>query len=165
VAGEPYFLFVGALEPRKGPDVLARAVALARGRGLRAPVVTVGEGRVDVPGLERAGRVDARRLSSLYSGAIALVAPSHLEGFGLPAVEALAHGTPVIASDLVPVREALGDAARYVPPGDSAALADALLEAEDAPRPAGLEQAVAHLTWEATARATRAVLAEAAEGA
>lgn len=159
--GDPYLLFVGALEPRKAPDVLARAVALARARGLGARVVVVGEGRVPVPGLERAGRVDDAQLSALYAGALALVAPSRLEGFGLPAIEALAHGTPVVASDLAPVREVLGDAARYVPAGDAGALAEALLEVERT-RPRGRPEAVAHLSWDATARATRAALAEAA---
>ena len=160
-AGDPYFLFVGALEPRKAPDVLADAVALARARGLRARVVVVGEGRAAAPGLERAGRVEAERLSALYSGATALVAPSRVEGFGLPAVEALAHGTPVIATALPPVREVLGDAARYVPVDDADALATALVESEKAP-PAVAPGAVAHLSWTATARATHAALAAAA---
>jgi glycosyltransferase involved in cell wall biosynthesis len=157
---EPYFLFVGALEPRKAPDVLARATALARERGLRARVVAVGEGRLPAPGLERAGRVSDAELSALYANALAVVVPSRLEGFGLPAVEALAHGTPVIATDLPVAREVLGDAARFVPVDDAEALAAALLELEDGRRadPA----AVAHLSWERTAHATRAALAEAA---
>jgi glycosyltransferase involved in cell wall biosynthesis len=160
-AVEPYFLFVGALEPRKGPDVLAEAVRIARGRGLHARVVVVGEGRVPVPGLERAGRADADRLSALYAGALALVAPSRLEGFGLPALEALAHGTPAVVSDLPPVREVLGDAARYVTTGDPGALAAALLNLEAHPHRVE-PPAAARRTWDEVARETRAVLAEAA---
>ena len=161
VDGGPYLLFVGALEPRKAPDVLAAAYADARARGLRARLLVVGSGRLPLPGGEPAGAVDDAALSRLYAGALALVAPSYLEGFGLTAVEALAHGTPVVVTDLPPVREVLGDAATYVPPGDARALADALLAVEGE-RPPADPAAVAHLTWDATARATRAVLAEAA---
>jgi len=156
-----YFLFVGALEPRKAPEVLAVAAAIARGRGLAARVVVVGDGRVAVPGLARAGRVDDAALSALYAGALALVVPSRLEGFGLPAVEALAHGTPVIATGLAPVREVLGDAATYVPVDDPEALAAAMVDAEAHPRRAD-PGAVAHLSWTRAAQATRAALAEAA---
>jgi glycosyltransferase involved in cell wall biosynthesis len=155
-AGDPYALFVGALEPRKGPDVLARAAARA---GVR--VIAVGEGRVPVPGLERVGRVAEAELSALYAGALAVVVPSWLEGFGLPGVEALAHGTPVIASDLQVLREVLGDAAVFVAPGDEAGLAAALRDLAERPRRAD-PASVAHLSWEATARTTRAVLADAA---
>jgi glycosyltransferase involved in cell wall biosynthesis len=160
----PYLLFVGALEPRKAPDVLAAAYADARARGLGARLVHVGAGRLPLPGGEPAGAVDDAALSRLYAGALAVVMPSHLEGFGLPAVEALAHGTPAIVSDLPAVREVLGDAAAaYVRPGDARALADALLAVERE-RPRADAAAVAHLSWDATAGATRAALAEAAAG-
>ena len=160
-AVDPYFLFVGALEPRKAPEVLAVAASIARGRGQDARVVVVGDGRVAVPGLARAGRVDDAALSALYAGALALVVPSRLEGFGLPAVEALAHGTPVIATGLAPVREVLGDAATYVPVDDPEALAAAMVDAEAHPCRAD-PGAVAHLSWTRAAQATRAALAEAA---
>jgi glycosyltransferase involved in cell wall biosynthesis len=161
-AGDPYLLFVGALEPRKAPEVLAAAYARARARGLRAQLVVVGDGRLPLPGAELAGRVSDAELAGLYAGALALVMPSHLEGFGLTAVEALAAGTPVVVSDLPPVREVLGDAAfAYVPTGDADALADALLAVErEAPR--GDPAAVAQLTWTRCAALTRAALAEAA---
>jgi glycosyltransferase involved in cell wall biosynthesis len=159
---EPYLLFVGALEPRKAPDVLAAAYARARERGLRARLVAVGEGRMALPGAERLGRVDDARLGALYAGALALVVPSHLEGFGSPAIEALAHGTPVVVTDLAPVREVLGDAPfAYVPPGDPAALAAALLAVERA-APRTDPAAVAHLRWERTAEILHAALAAAA---
>ena len=163
----PYFLFVGALEPRKAPDLLAAAFLNARARGLAADLVIAGEGRLDPrgPGIRRLGRVDD--LGSLYAGALAVVLPSWLEGFGLPPVEGLSAGTPAIVSDLPVLREVLGGGALFVPPGDAGALADALLSlAADPGLRARLVEAgraqIAPLSWAETARRTRAVLAEAA---
>ncbi len=141
---DPYFLFVGALEPRKGADVLAEA---ARRSGLR--VIAVGGGRVPVPGVEVRTGVDDDALSRLYAGALALVAPSRLEGFGLPAMEALAHGTPAIVTDLPEVREATQGRATYVPVDDARALAEAML-AHVEPR----SVAPLRATWADPARAT-----------
>ena len=163
----PYFLFVGALEPRKAPDLLAAAFLRARERGLAADLVIAGEGRLDPrgPGIRRLGRVDD--LGSLYAGALAVVLPSWLEGFGLPPVEGLVAGAPAIVSDLPVLREVLGGGALYVPPGDVGALADALLAlASDPALRARLLEAgrakIAPLSWAETARRTRAVLAAAA---
>jgi glycosyltransferase involved in cell wall biosynthesis len=171
-ASRPFFLFAGALEPRKAPDVLADAFRRARSDGLDADLVVVGTGRlapvVTGPGVRIAGRVSRAELTSLYRDALALVLPSHVEGFGLTPVEALAEGTPVIASDLPAVREVLGArGARFVPPGDVVALAAALRQlAGDAEARARLaaagHAAVARLDWRTTAAAARAVLAEAA---
>jgi glycosyltransferase involved in cell wall biosynthesis len=162
-----YFLFVGALEPRKAPDVLVDGFRRARERGLDAELRIVGDGRLDVrgPGVRRHGPVDD--LGALYAGALAVVLPSWLEGFGLPPVEGLAAGTPAIVSDLPVLREVLGDGALFVRPGDAAGLADALLAvAGDAALRARLLAAgqakIAPLSWAETARQTRAVLAEAA---
>ena len=87
-----YLLFVGALEPRKGPDVLARAFTAARGRGLDAELVVVGDGRLagalDGPAIRRLGTVSDHDLDALYDGALAVVQPSWLEGFGMPPLEA-----------------------------------------------------------------------------
>lgn len=161
------FLFVGALEPRKAPDLLVDAFLRARSRGLEAELVVVGEGRLDPrgPGVRRLGRVDD--LGALYASALAVVLPSWLEGFGLPPVEGLAAGAPAIVSDLPVFREVLGDGALYVPPGDAEALADSLLAlAQDPALRARLLEAgrakIAPLSWAETARRTRAVLAEAA---
>jgi glycosyltransferase involved in cell wall biosynthesis len=161
------FLFVGALEPRKAPDLLVDAFLRARARGLEAELVVVGEGRLDPrgPGVRRLGRVDD--LGALYAGALAVVLPSWLEGFGLPPVEGLAAGAPAIVSDLPVFREVLGEGALYVPPGDAGALADALLSLERDPALRGRllaagQARIAPLTWAETARRTRAVLAEAA---
>ncbi len=166
-AAAPPFLFVGALEPRKAPDLLVDAFLRARTRGLQAELVLVGEGRLDPqgPGVRRLGRVDD--LGALYAGALAVVLPSWLEGFGLPPVEGLAAGAPAIVSDLPVFREVLGDGALYVPPGDADALADSLLSLERDPALRGRllaagQAKISSLTWAETARRTRAVLAEAA---
>jgi glycosyltransferase involved in cell wall biosynthesis len=173
-ARPPYFLFVGALEPRKAPEVLVEAHAHARADGLAADLVLAGEGRLG-PALVRegvrvAGRVAAGELAGLYAGALAVVLPSWVEGFGLTPVEGLRHGAPAIVSDLPVLRETLGDGgALYVPPGDAHALAGALrgLERDPALRARLLDagrRATEHLSWRETARQTRAVLAEAAAG-
>jgi glycosyltransferase involved in cell wall biosynthesis len=165
----PYFLFVGALEPRKAPEVLARAHALARREGLEADLVFAGAGRlaehVRGPGVEVLGHVEA--LGGLYRDAIALVMPSHLEGFGFPPLEAALAGTPSIVSDLPVFAETLGHAALKVPPGDERALADALLRMErdrdlQATLATQARAAAERLTWASAAERYRAVLAEAA---
>src|SRR4051794_16831963 len=157
----PYLLSVGALEPRKAPDVLARGYALARARGLDADLAVAGDGRLAAPlrgldGVRLLGAVPDAALDALYADALALVHPALLEGFGLPPLAAAAlaawaaaaaapgrpgrgggsgrpplepalRGVPSVASDLPPLRETLGDAALFVAPGDSAALAGALV--------------------------------------
>ena len=122
-SSHPYFLSVGALEPRKAPDVLVAGFRLARERGLEAELIVAGDGRVDVeaPGVRRLGHVED--LGSLYAGALAVVLPSWIEGFGLTPVEGIAAGTPAIVSDLPVLREVLGDGALYVQPGDASGLA------------------------------------------
>ena len=84
-SSHPYFLSVGALEPRKAPDVLVAGFRLARERGLEAELIVAGDGRVNVeaPGVRRLGHVED--LGSLYAGALAVVLPSWIEGFGLHA--------------------------------------------------------------------------------
>jgi glycosyltransferase involved in cell wall biosynthesis len=170
--GARYLLFVGALEPRKAPDVLVAAHARARADGLESELWLAGTGRLgprlDGPGVRRLGHVADAERAALYAGALALVLPSRLEGFGLAPVEALATGTPVVAGDLPVLREVLGDdGALWVTPGDADGLARALLRVEREPDlRAALARAgrtaTAGLSWAATARATRAVLAEAA---
>jgi glycosyltransferase involved in cell wall biosynthesis len=153
-----YLLYVGAREPRKAVDVLLAAHARARAQGLDAELVLVGDG---------SRRVDDAELAALYAGALAVIQPSYLEGFGLPPLEAAAHGTPAVVSDLPCFAETLGDAALRVPPGDAEALADALLRVagDDALRArlgaAARERAGAY-TWERSAVALHALLAEAA---
>jgi glycosyltransferase involved in cell wall biosynthesis len=168
-ADPPYFLAVGALEPRKAPGLLVRAHALARGRGLRAELVFAGAGREPAagPGVRALGAQDDGALRGLYAGALALVHGAVIEGFAFPPIEALAHGVPVIAADLPVLDETVGAGALRVPQGDEEALAEALLAVE---RDAALRErlvsagraAIAGLSWERAARETHAVLAEAA---
>ena len=97
-------------------------------------------------------------LARVVAGAAAVVVPSWYEGFGLPALEALAGGTPVVASDLPALREVLGDQAELVPPGDPAALAAALARVLDdpggEPARAARRARAAGFTWETCAQAT-----------
>jgi glycosyltransferase involved in cell wall biosynthesis len=165
----PYFLSVGALEPRKAPDLLAGAHQMARGAGLQAELWFAGSGRVRVEGegIRALGVPHDDELASLYSGALALVMPSWLEGFGLPPLEAAACGTPSIVSALAVYDETLGPNVVRVPRGNPVALAGALLRMEREPQARAelgraAHAAVAPLTWARTARETHAVLAEAA---
>ena len=135
--GEPrHLLVVGSLEPRKNPLVVLNALAKlapeTRPRvgfvGPRAGIDILWEAQVR--GLEEtvswAGTVPDDELVRLYNDAIALVFPSHYEGFGLPVVEAFACGTPVIASNAASIPEVAGDAAILFDPRDADALAQAI---------------------------------------
>ena len=108
-----YFLYVGNDKPHKNVGALIDAFGTIEGASL---VLVGGEfARYrDVPGVVTEGFVTIERLAELYRGALALVMPSLEEGFGLPVAEAMACGTPVIASDIPALREVAGDAALYV---------------------------------------------------
>jgi glycosyltransferase involved in cell wall biosynthesis len=169
---ERYLLFVGALEPRKAPDLLVRAFERARGAGLDAELAIVGAGRLGghlrSPGVRLLGAVPRVELEALYAGALALAMPSRIEGFGFPPLEALAVGTPSVVSDLPVFAETLGDAALRFPADDEEALAGALLRiASDAALRTRLAAAgrgaVSGLTWDRAARELRDLLAQAAE--
>ena len=146
-----------------GPDLIPTTADLGEGiwrwRGLLP---------LDGAGVQRLGpTTDDGALAALYGGALALVAPSWLEGFGLPPVEAAAHGTPSVLSDIPVFAETLGDGALRVPPGDERALADALLRiATDAALRdrlgAAARAAAARYDWERSARAMHAILERAA---
>lgn len=165
---ERFVLLAGALEPRKAPELAVEAVRLAREQGLRAELVVAGEGRLAPglagPGVHVLGRVGDAALHALYAAALAVLVPSRLEGYGLVPLEALAHGTPSVVSDLPVLRETLGGAALRAAPGDPAGFAAALLRLEREP---GLRDRLAAAapprpTWEATAAAVGRALEEAA---
>lgn len=131
---ERYVLFVGTQEPRKRLPDLVAAHRLARGADDAVPGLVLagpaGWGApVDAPDAIRTGYLDAPVLRSLVAGATCVAQPSTYEGFGLPALEALASGAPVVASDLPVHREITGGQATLVPVGDVDALAAALVAA------------------------------------
>lgn len=167
----PYILFVGTIEPRKNLLTLIRAFAtlttslphqlvLAGARGWYCEPVFA---EIERLGLE--GRVicteyvPADDLPALMSGADLFVYPSLAEGFGLPPLEAMACGAPVLCSDAPALPEVVGDAAITVPPTDVAAWAEALQrilkdqDLREAMRLKGLERAQ-QFSWEETARRT-----------
>jgi glycosyltransferase involved in cell wall biosynthesis len=161
VAGEGYLLFVGAVQARKDPLAAARA---AQEVGL--PLVVAGPARdpelareLEALGADLRGYVDKAELAGLYRGAAALVLPSRYEGFGLPVLEAMASGVPVVVADEPALREVAADAAVYSD-GDLAAAIRTGLAERDRLVAAGLERAKA-FSWEETARRTLEVYSEA----
>lgn len=136
--GEPYLLFVGALEPRKDVPTLIRAYGRLAEDGLEHRLVVVGPRAwgaraVDAAITElRAGRVEVPsfvpedRKIELFRGAAVFVYPSIAEGFGLPVLEAMACGAPVVTTTGSAPAEVAGDAAVLVPPGDTDALCGAI---------------------------------------
>jgi glycosyltransferase involved in cell wall biosynthesis len=173
-------LFMGTLEPRKNVGLLLDAYALVRERIPQAPRLALAGAvtpaaadwvrRIAEPPLaghvDLLGYIDAGRRYELYTSAAMLVLPSHLEGFGLPVLEAMTAGVPVIVSDRGALPEVAGGAAQVVPATDPAALADAILRYLVHPETAaaavarGLARARAY-SWAASARTLRAAYTEA----
>jgi glycosyltransferase involved in cell wall biosynthesis len=128
-AGRVDLLHVGSTVPRKRIDVLLRVFAAVRREFPRARLIRVGgpltdeqQGLAARLGIERAILVlpfiERDVLAAVYRRAAIVLQPSEREGFGLPVVEALACGTPVVATDLPVLREVGGEAAVYCPVGD-----------------------------------------------
>jgi glycosyltransferase involved in cell wall biosynthesis len=176
-----YLLFVSTLEPRKNVVGLLEGFARAVEAGYPGDLVLVGrwgwhtEGaREKLAGSPVRSRVhhldylDRVRLTAVLRGAEALVFPSWLEGFGLPVVEAMACGVPVIASGCSSLREVGGDAAVYIDPAEPGTIAAAICTvASDAELrrsliDRGLQRA-RRFDWREAARATAAVLRRAAD--
>ena len=163
--GERFLLYVGAGDRRKNLVRLVEAYGRLRARGSTdATLVLCGPKppRNRSPGVHWLGRVSDDDLKALYRAAVALVHPSLLEGFGLPVLEAMASGTPVICSNATSLPEVAGEAALYFDPMDVDGLATAMERClqdrglRDSLRERGLLQA-RKFSWEETARRTLAV--------
>ncbi len=151
---ERYLLWVGGLEHPDPSKHVADLAATPR----ELPLVLVGPTRPwahELPDVILTGHVSDEQLAAIYTGAHALVLPSEDEGFGLPAVEALACGTPVVACEVPALREVLDRRATFVPAGELRALITA---AEAIRRPA---PPAPRWTWQDAARATWQVYAQA----
>jgi glycosyltransferase involved in cell wall biosynthesis len=174
----PYVLFVGTLEPRKNVTLLIEAFAELR-RHLDAQLLIVGaRGWLDEPifaAHARSGVGNAARflgslgeedLAVLYSHAGVFVLPSLYEGFGLPVLEAMACGTPVVCSNAGPLPEVAGDAALLLKPEDPRVWAATMLgvltnsaDSTELRRRGFLRTQI--VSWDLAARATREVYHEA----
>ena len=128
--GGAYFLYVGRNHPRKNLTMLRRAFDEARRRGLDAELILAGPGHdaASAGSARVLPYVPADDLPALYAGAIALTLPSRFEGFGFPAVEAMACGTAVIASTAGALPEIVGTAGILLSPDDAGAWSQAMLE-------------------------------------
>jgi glycosyltransferase involved in cell wall biosynthesis len=176
---DEFILFVGTIEPRKNLLTLARAFDEIMRRTEQRPQLVIA-GRegwlvdefysfIEQAGIRDrmlfTGYVAEEDLRALYSSCLVTVYPSLYEGFGLPPLEAMACGAPVITSSIQTILETVGEAARVVTPTDHQGLARAILELleneEERARlsSAGLKRA-AEFSWEKTARLTMEVYAE-----
>ena len=171
-AAPPYALMLGTLEPRKNLPLALDALRILRRRGVDLRLVLAGgkSNLLDVPALlrkrglgdpevTRTGYIDDARVSALLAGARVLVFPSLYEGFGMPLLESMEAGVPVVGVRAGATPETVGDAGLLVDPGDAEGFADAMERAafDEELRarliPAGRAQA-ANFTWERAARAT-----------
>jgi glycosyltransferase involved in cell wall biosynthesis len=157
----PFLLCVGRLEPRKNIILALTASADARARGVRLIVVGRSDFGVDqltaalseAPNVMRLSDVTPELLAALYRHAVALLFPSFGEGFGIPVLEALAKGTPVLASDRTAIVEVGGDLARYFNPESQdaastlASLIEQALGGAFRPPPDAIEAHLAHFNW------------------
>jgi glycosyltransferase involved in cell wall biosynthesis len=163
---QDYIIFVGGLDPRKNLPRLIAAHAALRAEDPNTPdLVLAGpagrETGLEGPGVHRTGFLADEALRSLVAGARALALPSLDEGFGLPILEALACGRPVLTADLPVLTEVAGPHANPGDPHDvdslAAALAATLAEPDDLEQRQARQAWAGKFTWEACADATLAV--------
>jgi glycosyltransferase involved in cell wall biosynthesis len=159
-----YFLFVGNPAPNKNLALLLDAFARLDRPGAKLVVagsldrsVFGGAGAMAAKGVVLAERRSDEEIAALYTHAAAHVFPSRYEGFGIPPLEALASGCPVIAADIPVVREVCGDAVTYVPVDDAETLAAVMRRHWDEPQRSAAQQAaaaerVARFRWDDSAR-------------
>ena len=158
---DDFVLHVGSDDPR---DDTRTAITAAESAGESLVIVGGYDGPSD--GAVVKGRVSDESLAEHYRRARAFLDTSLYEGFGYQVLEAMASGTPVVASDTTSIPELVGDAGLLCPPGDAAAFAAALRRLREEPRLAGelgkrgLERA-REFTWERTARELSSALEEA----
>lgn len=169
----PYFLYVGNAYPHKNLEVLLHAFRmLTKDYGARVKLVLVGRDdffytrlRKFADDLDVAsdsiffGPADDATLINLYAHALALVSPSLMEGFGLPPLEAIAVGCPVIVSDIPVFHEILGSLALYFSPHSAEALAQKLREAgaKKNRAAAGERAAIRRFSWQNMVKETIAI--------
>ena len=172
--GEPFFLYLGGIDQRKGLEYLLEALAELRGRGLPRTLALAGKIENDsqypalIAGINRLGLesrvkllgyVPDQDLPALFAGCAGFVFPSLYEGFGLPPLEAMTLGAPVVAGDCRAVAEVVGEAGLLTPLKSSAGLARAMGRLLEEPglaeelRQKGFQRSK-KFTWRAAARAT-----------
>ncbi len=143
----PYLLMVGTLEPRKNHVLAFRALAQLKAEGWSHCLVAVGGGGWLFDAVQRqveslqlsddvifAGHVADADLPALYSGADCFLMPSLYEGFGIPVLEAMACGAPVVCSKVSSLPEVAGEAARFIEPLTAEGLADAVRQVLSHPK-------------------------------
>ncbi len=175
--GYPYLLCVSNRKAHKNEPMLIRAFAQAQiDSNIR--LLFTGKATEELDelisslGLESRvsfyGFVEEEQLPSLYKGALALVFPSLYEGFGLPVIESMACGTPVITSNCTSLPEVAGDAALLVDPSSPASISSAIeklvsdIDLQESLTQRGLDQAK-KFTWDLTAQRVESVLLDAAK--